>query len=72
MGIFPDDETLQGLLLACGKEGLEDVISFELFARTVALLLEENIEKISTSSKNEGEGQEEVEYQESKMEPEYM
>ena len=50
MGIFPSDEMLNELLKSCGKEGNDDVISFDLFARTVALLLEENAEKGSTSS----------------------
>lgn len=50
MGIFPSDELLEELLRSCGKEGDEDAISFELFARTVALLLEENADKVSTSS----------------------
>lgn len=38
------------LLETCGKQDEEDFISFELFARSVALLLEENADKISTSS----------------------
>ena len=54
MGIQPNDELLFELLKACGAEvdeQLEPHISFDLFARTVALLLEENaIEKGSTSS----------------------
>ena len=50
MGIFPSDELLQELLHSCGKNTDEDVISFELFARSVALLLEENAERGSTSS----------------------
>jgi hypothetical protein len=51
MGIFPTDEMLEELLKSCGKtEGDYDTISFDLFARSVALLLEENIEKGSTSS----------------------
>jgi hypothetical protein len=33
-----------------GKVDNEDAISFDLFARSVALLLEENAEKGSTSS----------------------
>ena len=43
-------EQLQELLETCGKRDEEDFISFELFARSVALLLEENADKISTSS----------------------
>ena len=55
MGIFPaSDEMLNELLRSCGKDGDEDVISFDLFARSVALLLEENAaEKGSTSSQND-------------------
>lgn len=44
MGIFPTDEMLVDLLKSCGKSGDEDAISFDLFARSVALLLEENVE----------------------------
>lgn len=62
MGIYPSDETLDELLRSCGKEGEEDEISFELFARTVALLLEDNADKVSTSSVNQQ--QEEQEYAE--------
>lgn len=50
MGIYPNDEMLNELLISCGKDNDEDVISFELFARSVALLLEENAERGSTSS----------------------
>lgn len=50
MQIYPTDEQLNELLETCGKHDDEDFISFELFARSVALLLEENAEKISTSS----------------------
>jgi len=57
MGIYPSDEMLDDLLRSCGKEGDEDAIGFELFARTVALLLEDNAEKGSTSSVNQ-EGEE--------------
>lgn len=42
MGIFPSDEMLNDLLKSLGKEVDDDEISFELFARSVALLLEEN------------------------------
>jgi len=42
MGIYPNDEMLNELLKSCGKNGDEDAISFDLFARSVALLLEEN------------------------------
>ena len=58
MGIFPTDEMLSDLLQSCGKKTDEDIISFELFARSVALLLEENAERGSTSSQQEGEYQE--------------
>jgi hypothetical protein len=50
MGIFPNDDMLNELLFSCGKTGDDDAISFELFARSVALLLEENLDKKSTSS----------------------
>jgi hypothetical protein len=53
MGIYPNDDILNELLFSCGKDNDEDVISFELFARSVALLLEENAERGSTSSQNE-------------------
>lgn len=50
MQIFPSDEQAIELLQTCGKKEEEDFISFELFARSIALLLEENLEKITTSS----------------------
>jgi len=53
MGIFPSDDMLNELLRSCGKSTDEDIISFELFARSVALLLEENAERGSTSSHND-------------------
>lgn len=53
MQIDPTDEQLTELLETCGKQEEEDFISFELFARSVALLLEENADKVSTSSQNE-------------------
>lgn len=55
MGIFPSDDMLNELLRSCGKEGDEDIISFDLFARSVALLLEENADKGSTSSQNDAD-----------------
>ena len=58
MQIEPTDEQLQELLETCGKQDEEDFISFELFARAVALLLEENADKVTTSSQQEV-GQEE-------------
>ncbi len=42
MGFYPTDEMLEGLLKACGLRDGVDEISFELFARSVALLLEQN------------------------------
>ena len=62
MQIFPTDEQLNELLETCGKQDEEDFISFELFARSVALLLEENADKISTSSQAEQAQQEAEEY----------
>ena len=53
MQIFPSEEQLIELLQTCGKKDEEDFISFELFARSVALLLEENADKVSTSSQAE-------------------
>lgn len=53
MQIFPTEEQLLQLLQTCGKRDDEEFISFELFARSVALMLEENAEKISTSSQQE-------------------
>ena len=53
MGIFPTDEMLNELLKSCGKAGDEDAISFDLFARSVALLLEENADRGSTSSQQD-------------------
>jgi hypothetical protein len=52
MGIFPNDEMLDELLRSCGKAtgSSDDAISFDLFARSVALLLEENADKATTSS----------------------
>lgn len=60
MGIFPNDDMLTELLRSCGKEGDEDIISFDLFARSVALLLEENAERGSTSSQQEMYDQQEI------------
>jgi hypothetical protein len=50
MGIYPNDEMLNDLLQSCGKNTDEDIISFELFARAVALVLEESADHGSTSS----------------------
>ena len=60
MGIYPTDEMLGELLKSCGKtDADEDIISFDLFARSVALLLEENADKGSTSSHEEHSNNEE-------------
>ena len=45
------------MLETCGKKDEEDFISFELFARSVALLLEENADKVSTLSQQEAREQ---------------
>jgi hypothetical protein len=50
LGIFPSEEMLDELLSSIGKLQQDDMITFEVFARCVALLLEENADKISTSS----------------------
>jgi len=53
LGIIASEEMLAELLNAMGQianQEEEDLITFEVFARCVALLLEENAEKVSTSS----------------------
>jgi ASC-1-like (ASCH) protein len=51
---------LDELLNSIGKLQEDDMITFEVFSRCVALLLEENAEKVSTSSQqNMDEMQEE-------------
>ena len=50
LGIFPSEEMLDELLNSIGKLQNDDLITFEIFARCVALLFEENADKISTSS----------------------
>jgi hypothetical protein len=50
LGIFPSEEMLDELLVSIGRLKEEDLITFDVFARCVALLLEENAEKVSTSS----------------------
>lgn len=50
LGIFPSEEMLDELLNSIGKLQEDDMITFEVFSRCVALLLEENAEKVSTSS----------------------
>ena len=52
----PTDEQLEELLKTCGKQQGEEYVSFELFARAVALLLEENADKVTTSSQQDGQG----------------
>lgn len=52
MGYSPSEERLLQLLETCGKKDEEDAISFELFARTLALTFEEEADKVSTSSQN--------------------
>jgi Ca2+-binding EF-hand superfamily protein len=60
LGIFPSEEMLDELLNSIGKLQEDDMITFEVFSRCVALLLEENAEKVSTSSQqNMDEMQEE-------------
>lgn len=41
---------LDELLNSMGRIQADELITFEIFARCVALLLEENAEKVSTSS----------------------
>lgn len=71
MQIYPTDEQLMELLETCGKRDEEDFISFELFARSVALLLEENADKISTSSQHE-QNQDQEQYYGDELDPEEM
>jgi len=52
----PSDEQLEELMLTCGKQSSDEYVSFELFARAVALLIEVNADKLTTSSQNEGHG----------------
>lgn len=55
LGIFPSEEMLDELLTSIGRLQEDDLITFEVFARCVALLLEENAEKVSTSSQQPNE-----------------
>mmetsp|Transcript_4906 Transcript_4906/g.7345 ORF Transcript_4906/g.7345 Transcript_4906/m.7345 type:complete len:115 (-) Transcript_4906:10-354(-) len=55
LGIFPSEEMLDELLSSIGRLQEDDPITFEVFARCVALLLEENAEKVSTSSQQNEE-----------------
>ena len=41
LGIFPEEEQLDELLVSIGKIKEEDLITFDVFARCVALMLEE-------------------------------
>jgi Ca2+-binding EF-hand superfamily protein len=50
LGIFPSEEMLDELLVSIGKLKDDELITFDVFSRCVALLLEENAEKVSTSS----------------------
>ena len=50
MGYNPTEDRLIELLQTCGKQDEEDFISFEMFARTLALTFEEEADKVSTSS----------------------
>jgi Ca2+-binding EF-hand superfamily protein len=59
LGIFPSDEMLDELLASIGKLQEDDLITFEVFSRCVALLLEENAEKVSTSSQQNVEDMQE-------------
>lgn len=68
MQIFPTEEQTVELLETCGKKDEEDFISFELFARSIALLLEDNLDKVTTSSQmNDREGQDEEGYSENQV-----
>jgi len=71
MQIYPTDEQLSELLETCGKSDEEDFISFELFARSVALLLEENADKVSTSSQQNAD-QDAAAYYGDELDPEEM
>ena len=62
MGFFPDDETLEELLNSCGRKESDDEISFELFARSMALLLEENNKEVMYMEEEQMEGEMEEQY----------
>ena len=53
MQIFPTQEQLHAILETFGKRDDEEYVSFEIFARSVALMLEEFQDKVSTSSQQE-------------------
>lgn len=51
LGIAASEEMLDELLNSMGQlRESDNLITFEIFARCVALLLEENADKVSTSS----------------------
>ena len=58
MAMFPSDDALKELLKSLGKEVDDDEISFELFARSVAILLEESNNLKENSDVHAGEEQE--------------
>ena len=63
---------LDDLLNSIGKLQTDDLITFEVFARCVALLLEENAEKaVSTSSQQNEEYQGEYDQEGDEMVDEY-
>lgn len=47
---------MEELLRTCGKTSGEEYVSFELFARAVAFLMEDAADKVTTSSQQEGSG----------------
>ena len=68
MQIFPTEEQTIELLETCGKKDEEDFISFELFARSIALLLEDNLDKVTTSSQmQDRDGQDQEGYSENQV-----
>ncbi len=62
LGIFPSEEMLDELLVSIGKLKDDELITFDVFSRCVALLLEENAEKVSTSSQQNMDENEMQEY----------
>ena len=58
LGIYPSEEMLDELLISIGRMQDEDLITFDVFSRCVALLLEDNAEKVSTSSQNNNDDEE--------------
>ena len=56
LGIAASEEMLDELLNSMGQlRESDNLITFEIFARCVALLLEENADKVSTSSQHPGD-----------------